>query len=198
MTEIHARDSRARQQRRFYFYSAIGFILPMVLGVMLGYSQPGFGERAFSSAYGGADYLKELGPFGLFFLIFLRNSFIGLLTVVSGIVLGLPTILIVVANGFVIGAIAGWLTKAYGAKLVALGLLPHGVIEVPALLICGAYGMRVGVAVVARLMKRDSVPVSAELATALSAYLSRSLPLFLVAALVESFVTPLIIFSAMS
>lgn len=180
---------------RFYISSILAFFIPLILGTIVGYYEPIFGETALNASYGDLNFVRNLSSFELFIFILLRNSFIGLLVMLTGLLIGLPSILILISNGLVIGAIVGWLLNVYSLKVVVSGILPHGIFEIPAIIICGAYGMRIGASVMGKIRRRDDGLISENLLEGLKAFVSKALPLFITAALVESFVTPLIVFS---
>jgi stage II sporulation protein M len=181
--------------RRFYISSILAFFVPLFLGLIIGFYDRSFGEYAFNTSYGNLSFIKNLSSFELFLFIFVWNSLIGLLLVVSGLIVGLPTLFILVSNGLVIGAIMGWISSIFGVKLVLSGIIPHGVFEVPAVIIAGAYGLRVGASMMSRIRKNKEVLISDSLIEAIKVYFNRVLPLFLIAAIIESYVTPLIVFS---
>ncbi|NOV00367.1 stage II sporulation protein M [Paenibacillus planticolens] len=75
--------------------------------------------------------------------IFIRNSCVALILVLGLFFFALPTIAILFINGLWIGAvIASKLID--GASLFEIGIkiLPHGMFEIPALLLAGAIGLK--------------------------------------------------------
>lgn len=186
----------AISMKRFYASSLLALFIPLFLGLLVGYIEPGFGEEALIAGYGDIEFIKRLPPLGLFAFIISRNSLIGLIVVLSGVAIGLPTLFILVVNGVTVGAIIGWLLKYYGISVVASGILPHGVFEIPAVIISGAYGLKIGASAMSKLRGREA-RLSDALAEGLRAYLSKALPLFAIAALVESFITPLVLLTAL-
>jgi stage II sporulation protein M len=47
-------------------------------------------------------------------------------------------------NGFAIGMLFNFVGKMHGVGIVILQLMPHGIIEIPALLISASIGLRIG------------------------------------------------------
>jgi uncharacterized membrane protein SpoIIM required for sporulation len=74
--------------------------------------------------------------------LFSHNARIGILAFATGFVAGLPTLLLLFYNGLVLGAFAA----LYHARGLALDLwawmLPHGVTELTAVILCGAAGLQ--------------------------------------------------------
>lgn len=76
--------------------------------------------------------------------LFTHNAQIGLLCFVSGFALGLPVILLLLYNGLVLGAfVALYASRGLGYELWAW-LLPHGITELLAVILCGAAGLAIG------------------------------------------------------
>ncbi|MET3550050.1 stage II sporulation protein M [Paenibacillus favisporus] len=81
-----------------------------------------------------------------FGFIFLNNSIKGVLIIYLGLLAGILPVMFLLVNGMVIGYLVHSLS-AQGeslADLVIRGLLPHGIIEIPAIIIACAYGIRMG------------------------------------------------------
>jgi len=71
------------------------------------------------------------------------NNLIAMLVLSLGAVsLGLVTILGLVVNGLLIGAVVGIAVQQVEPLVVVMLILPHGVLEIPALLIASAVGLR--------------------------------------------------------
>ena len=84
--------------------------------------------------------------FGSF--LFTHNAGIGLASLGFGFAGGLPVIYLMLMNGLTVGAF-GWLHHSRGMSAVFWGwMLPHGVTEILALLLCGAGGLALGQALV--------------------------------------------------
>jgi uncharacterized membrane protein SpoIIM required for sporulation len=80
--------------------------------------------------------------------LFTHNARIGMLSFALGIAAGVPTALLMFSNGLMLGAFVG-LYAERGLLLPLLGwLLPHGVPEIAALILCGAAGLHLGRAIV--------------------------------------------------
>lgn len=133
--------------------------------------------------------LGNLGPFVLFLIILLNNTIKALGAIVMGIALGIPPFVFIVFNGFIIGAIVSVLGSAVGYGVIAASLVPHGIIEIPVLLLSTALGLSVGLESIKFLIGRKSL-VRAQLRYGLKIYLKWILASLLIAAIIEVFVTP--------
>lgn len=130
-------------------------------------------------------------PFGLKSLfgagLFVHNTRVGLFSFAVGILAGLPTVLLVLYNGLTLGAFC-WIFSRDAAWLEFWAwILPHAVPELLAILLCSTGGLLLGRAVVAPGREGAGASVRAAAGPALRLVVA-SVPLFVAAALIESFV----------
>ena len=112
----------------------------------------------------------------------------------SGLAAGIPAVVSLGFNGLVIGAVGGAVDPVAFVALVA----PHGIVEVPALVIGGAAGLRLGGVAIGALRGRyDDGDVAAAIRRTYLILLGL-VPLFVVAAFVEAFLTPAIASAVLS
>ncbi|HEX77627.1 MAG TPA: hypothetical protein G4O03_04360 [Dehalococcoidia bacterium] len=136
--------------------------------------------------------MESLGPLVLLLVIFLNNAIKTLGAIVLGIALGLPPLVFIIVNGFVIGVLAAGLKSVAGYGVIVASMAPHGLIEVPILLLATALGFAVGRESLRWLTGRRSL-VRSQLRQAIKVYLKWILIGLFVAAAIEVFVTPLFI-----
>jgi stage II sporulation protein M len=86
----------------------------------------------------------ETNFIGLVSFFAINNITASLLFIISGLVLGIPPLLLIALNGFFIGWSVYTYAKDFGLWLVAALILPHGVIEIPAITFSAAMGMGLG------------------------------------------------------
>jgi len=125
-------------------------------------------------------------------MILTSNAVAALLCVAGGLLFGLGTAVSLLKNGLLIGALIGATQAASPASLLPLaGLLaPHGVLELTALVTCGAAGLKLGGALLrgGQLTRLAALRVAGREALVL---LAGCLPWFVLAALIEGALTPL-------
>jgi stage II sporulation protein M len=131
-------------------------------------------------------------PILLFLLIFINNATKALGLLFLGILLGVPPVLFIGLNGFILGGFGSALESVKGWRYVMASFVPHGVIEIPVILLATALGLTLGVESLKRLLGRES-RVRPQLSDCLRVYVRLILPGLAIAALIEVFVTPLII-----
>ena len=66
-------------------------------------------------------------------------------------------------------------------------VLPHGVLEIPAVIFSAAYGLWLGVTFAKRIRRRDMVGFGDQVIHAIRMFFKVALPLFILAALIETF-----------
>lgn len=120
--------------------------------------------------------------------IMTNNIKVGIMAFAFGTTAGLLTIYVLFSNGLHIGAVAssisGETLRAFWEFVPA-----HGVIELTAIFICGGAGLMIGGALVApgNMRRGDSLRLAAGKALRMFA---GTLPFFVVAAIIEGFVSP--------
>ncbi len=167
------------------------FLITIVLGKLIGWNVALEAIRRL----GGA--LERLTPTGnlailLFLIIFINNAIKTLLVVILGILVGIPPLLFIGINGFIVGSVGSVLESVKGWRYVIASVVPHAVIEIPMLLLATALGLTVGMESIKWLVRRES-RVKLQLSDCLKVYLRWILPWLAVAAIIEAFVTHLII-----
>jgi stage II sporulation protein M len=128
----------------------------------------------------------------LFLIIFINNAIKALGIIFLGILLGLPPLLFIVLNGFILGGLGSVLESVHGWRYVMASFVPHGVIEIPVILLAAALGFTVGMESLKWLVRRES-QVKLQLSNGLKVYVRWILPGLAVAAIIEVLVTPLLI-----
>jgi uncharacterized membrane protein SpoIIM required for sporulation len=119
--------------------------------------------------------------------LFAHNTQVGLLSFATGIFAALPTCLLQLYNGLVIGAFgAVFLRDPWPLPFLAW-ILPHAVPELTAITLCASGGLLLGLAVAAPGRAGRAAALRAARDPALLLF-GAALPLFALAALVESFV----------
>jgi len=170
----------------YILLATVLFVIATVLGALIPT------ELTLAVLQDVADLLEPMGnvsAVSLFLVIFFNNAIKTLGVIIFGIIFAVPPLVFVGFNGFMLGILVSVSISLEGVGLVLAGLLPHGVIEIPVILLATALGFAVGWESFKWLTVRNS-QVKAQLTRGLKLYLKWVLPGLLVAALIESFVTP--------
>ncbi len=137
-------------------------------------------------------HLASLNSLQLFLVIFLNNTIKALAVIASGILLGLPPLIFISFNGFLAGMLVSGLQPTVGYGVIIASIAPHGVIEIPLIVLTTALGFTVGKESLKRLTGGKS-QVKSQIRRGLRTYFRWILPGLLVAAAIEAFITPHII-----
>ncbi len=140
-----------------------------------------------SDAFGlVVDSLRGLAGGKLFLYILVHNMIASFLILISGMLVGIIPILSMGANGFFLGVLYRQVAEAVGYSKAALMVLPHGILEIPALLIAASYGLWLGVTVVRRMRGKESIFIRSHMEHAFRRYFVVVFPLLIVAAGIET------------
>jgi stage II sporulation protein M len=105
------------------------------------------------------DLRESPNPMWSFFVfIFLNNSIKSVLIIFLGALLGILPALFLLINGAVIGYLVH-ISSLNGNdvfNLIVKGLLPHGIIEIPAIIIACAFGLQFGARVASSIFGRPA------------------------------------------
>lgn len=134
--------------------------------------------------------LKEMTSLELFVTIFYINTRTSFLIMVLGVFVGFFPFVSLWGNGTVVGLLYGKFIAEGGNSLVFLmGILPHGVIEIPAILIAASQGFRLGKEIISPprgKSRSESLRVNLRKGLKLFALI---IPLLLIAALIEVYLS---------
>lgn len=186
-------------------YIAVGFVL-FFAGMVIGGTNPAF-HAFLDSQIAGLEQLTNVidqsknPTLTMMIVIFLNNAIKSILVIYVGALLGIVPILFLVINGMVIGYLLQNIADLHGGahvfEIIVKGLLPHGIIEIPAIIIACAYGLRFGVlsfkGLGSLLFARSKLPA---IGRDIETFLIRSIPVMviltvslLVASVIESTIT---------
>ncbi len=166
------------------------FIVCLVLGRLIGQN---IALEAIRRLGGSLERLVSMGNLSilLFLIIFINNAIKALGLIFLGVLLGIPPLIFIGLNGFIIGSVGSALESVKGWRYVIASVVPHGVIEIPMILLATALGLTVGMESLKWLVRRES-RVKLQLSDCLKVYLRWVLPGLAVAAIIEAFVTHLL------
>ncbi len=125
-------------------------------------------------------------PVGTFANLATNNWLVAVDLAYSGLAAGVPAVVSLAFNGLIVGAVGGVFDPVAFLALVA----PHGVIEIPALVIGGAAGLSLGGVGIGAVSGRYGDSDVAAAIRRTYRILLGLVPLFVVAAFVEAFLTP--------
>lgn len=156
----------------FVFFSLIGFIFPIF-----------FREEIF-------EFLKQillkfegLNLYETVFYIFLNNFKASFFAVILGIALGIFPLVVAIINGYVLGFVSRNVVSEEGF-LILWRILPHGIFELPAVLMSIGIGLKIGADV---LIKKYRKNLKKDFFSAFKFFIFVIIPLLIIAAVIEGF-----------
>ncbi len=140
-----------------------------------------------------ADFLAPLPQVLVFVLIFIKNVLAVLISFALSPVCCLVPVMALIANGGVIGLVSTSVIQEKSLGYLLAGLLPHGIFELPALIMGEAVALSFGTTVILALFKNEKRNLLLPNLRRNLRYLVLALILFLPAAIIETYVTPLLL-----
>lgn len=122
-------------------------------------------------------------------IILSNNIFVALQVFAYGISAGLGTVYVLLQNGLVLGALSAVVIHQGHALLYWSLILPHGIIELSAIFISGAAGLKIGYGLLfpGFYKRKDALVLQGKEALQL---IGAVIPMLIIAAIIEGFLTP--------
>lgn len=189
-----------RRKSRLFLFSFLIFLASALLSFWIGLTRPEFQdlflpEQLVEELEGkirqrtvGEPFPDAAKPLISSFIL-TNNIQVSLLAFASGIFLGLGTLYVLIKNGLLLGALASVFTREGEDLLFWSLILPHGILELTAIFLAATAGFLLGSAFIVPgdLSYRDALTVRAHEAIKL---VMGTIPLLMVAAAIEGFLTP--------
>lgn len=168
------------------------FVVGIVAGMQV--SSSGLSQLLFALGYQSGKMNPAFSGIGVPFLavdLSFHNWSVSLATALSGLALMIPTLVTMMFNGFILGVVVS-LVPNMGMFLAAI--LPHGIIELPSFILAGSVGFSLSIKFIRALMRGGSSTDSGiHGAIKQAIYIILGLaPFFILAGIVEAFVTPFV------
>ena len=189
-----------REERRAYWTrlrpylmtSLAMFAVGLVIGLVIASRFPGLADHL-ANPLGVLKMFRGMPRWKLAAAIFLNNSLKTLMAILLGTALGIVPGIFLLANGVALGVAFSLSVQTRGLWLAVFSILPHGVLELPAVFLGTSIGLLLGTQAARRLSGRSEVTLSAEMFHGIKFYCTVIVPLLILAALVEVFVTASIV-----
>ncbi|EGK09789.1 stage II sporulation protein M [Kroppenstedtia eburnea] len=171
-----------RAEKKLITIASLLFILSIVSGYVASgpagewLKQAGVWDQFMQKAKTIGQNPGWLDTFGL---IFMNNLFASMTMIGTGLFFGFYPIMGLVFNGVLVGVILGTVAEQSGVHPLTLfitQILPHGILELPAVILATAYGIRLGILVFRSMIGLGSPRLRQESRRAWSDYLGRITP----------------------
>lgn len=177
---------------KWLLISALIFIAGILVGVLL----PGTLETLLGGNLGGLkDIASRYKPFqfSTFIFILVRNTSSLIVSFILSPLLCIVPVISLFVNGWLLGYIANLAIGKAGILFLILGILPHGIFELPAFFIGEAAALSAGIAIIRSTFSEKQREGLAENLKKNVFRLLIALALLVPAALIETYITPLLI-----
>lgn len=138
------------ENKHMIYFAGILFLTSVGIGYIFIEPNHPYIKNAIEQIKGIAETIQTRDSiYYMIYIIFLNNLSIAFLMILSGFLFGIIPILILISNGIFIGVILNLMLTETGQSfgLVLMGILPHGILEIPAIIIAAGFGIKVGVSV---------------------------------------------------
>jgi stage II sporulation protein M len=190
------RDERSaylRDLRPYLIASIIFFAIGGAIGAAVATRYPGLADQFGDSVAGFLKSFRNLPKPQLAAAIFLNNSVKTLAAILLGLAIGIVPALFLIVNGVVLGVVFVLSSYSRGIWPSLLSIVPHGILELSAVFLGTATGLLLGNVVLKRILRKSDAELRPALSRALRFYAIVILPMLLVAAMIEAFITTVII-----
>jgi len=177
--------------KRWLFITIFLFGVGLVLGLTTSAGIAGLLSEDIAALEELADSLALLPKSYILVVIFLKNVSVLLISFALSPVFCLVPVMALTINGWLLGLVSTTVIQEESLGYLLAALLPHGIFELPALIMGEAVALSFGTAVILAMFKKERRSLLPAHLRHNLRYLVIALALFLPAAIIETYVTPL-------
>ncbi len=134
-----------KDNKEMNWRATIIFIMSIVVGLFINISNPLMLEMLEQMSELAGQLGADSSAFDMILLIFMNNITVALLMIFLGFIFGIVPFLFLVINGLFLGFFTKFfLSEGSSVFGYFVSLLPHGVLELTAIVLAGAYGFKLG------------------------------------------------------
>jgi stage II sporulation protein M len=174
-----------------FMLSLLLFFVSIILGYIYGfftYSPGGIVADEFAPIEVIFEWIRNLPAPVAAIIVYINNLKTAVLAALLGFGLGIIPVFIIVSNGFLAGLVIYTATVEKGIIYIALAILPHGVLEIAMILLSTSIGLRLGNEA-ANALRGRKTDLRREFLNGMRALLYLVVPMLLLAAFIEMYVT---------
>ncbi|MDY6958721.1 MAG: stage II sporulation protein M [Halobacteriota archaeon] len=183
--------------RYHFIFITVIFFIAAATGYLYGAADETYSDAIIEELGEEFSGLVEQSPPMIVFNIFTRNTALSFMALVSGIAFGLIPLGFITINGILIGVIMQMAEEEMGALFVLLAIIPHGIVELPMVILSSAIGMKLGQELLCILIDRES-NIKEEFIKGIRTFTVLVVPLLFVAAIIEVYITSTIVYILMN
>ncbi len=161
-----------KNKRLFVYFALTVFILSGIIGALI------YPETVIEEFLTLQEQVISQPDFFIFLRIFVQNTFVCALLAFGGLLTAIPTLIILIFNGYVLGILFRFFSEQTSIFYILIGIIPHGVFELTAVFLASGWGLYMGFSL------KDELWVAKLKKTA--KFFVYLLPLLLLAAIIET------------
>lgn len=144
-----------KECKNYIIFVSVVFIISIVVGLFIVDPNNNIMKGTFEKIQNIAEAINDKNSIiYTISTIFINNFFIALLMIVFGIFFGVYPTIIIIINGIFIGTYIRLIyEELHSISFLLVGLLPHGIFELSAIIISAAFGIRIGHNLIKLLIK---------------------------------------------
>jgi len=177
--------------KRWLFVAIFLFGIGLILGLATPASINGLLSEDVAALEELAELLAPLPQSTVLVFILIKNVSAVLISFVLSPIFCLVPVIALIVNGWLIGLVSSIVIQEKSLGYLLAGLLPHGIFELPALIMAQAVALSFGTALILALFKKERRNLLLPNLKQNLRYLIVALALFLPAAIIETYITPL-------
>jgi len=138
--------TQMKQMKHYFIACALVFAAGIFMGALYSEQFHAFIEAQMEALKQIVNSVegKEKPQWTLFWIIFWNNASKSLLIIALGVLFGFIPLFFLMANGLLLGYICAVAASGTSILFVLKSIVPHGILEIPAIIFASACGLRLG------------------------------------------------------
>lgn len=177
-------------QRAFLTFSFLFFVSSAIFGFWGAKFYPDRFLQILAILRVSYGEVMSLPNYQQFLFVLLNNSLVLFLILVFAVFFGIFPLLVLLSNGLILGSLIFFLKDSLPLSLLLTAVFPHGILELPVLIIGCSAGLKIGKKTLDIILARDS-GLRREMLLALKIFLRFLFPLLILAGFIEIYLVPI-------
>lgn len=149
-----------KENKKIIYFAGIIFVISVIFGYYYSDIINNLAKEMLAQIEGIAEEIEAHNSvIYMIYLIFKKNVIAATAMILLGSFFAITPVIFLFINGALIGYLLKLIIVQYGQGITffLVGILPHGILELPAIIIAAAYGMKLGYAVFQALIGKTVI-----------------------------------------
>lgn len=178
-----------RNIQHFIIPAGIVFLLTSILGYVLTMYDSNILSGLLFDLVETAEKISTLPDWQMMLVIFLNNSIKIFIIAILGVFFGLVPAFFLFSNGLILGMVSFHVINENSLIFLLTGLLPHGVLEIPAAIIAAAIGFMLGKKAYDKIVVGEDNKLKKEIKKSSFFIIKFLIPIMFLASIIEVYIT---------